>query len=504
MQSLAVMAVFTLLHSAHDSIHDSRNAAPESDLARLHRGRDGDGTCRYASGLFACPCTPEGGPARSLKPKRGAVIVITVKPTIGNWMVEFEKHYDPNAGLDLKFIVAHGEGKTKFPIESHIAGLRGALAKPLPSENRPLMSNEYQYNTLPRKDQHRYLILTTPASFQRQCLDLVHHQHKYTIKQGRQNVTRMQRIPALVASLIVVDESHRSVNAFISPWKEIKELHLNHNEIGIPSLIAMTGTPLVTGPANLHGPLLCLKDAEAERQDDYVDPHGLTVDELLAFETQWKALTKANKDGNVDKDVQMALVGNFFGKIQPLIIRRTKKMKWFKQPLLPIPACEILEVDIPFAPKYRAMYNNIRNDFNAKLDEKLAASQAAWDDKPDHEKAKTKRPVEVSQLFLGSLSRQLLVAASIPWLLEYWLQSDTAVDKFLAVDFAPKHLDNMGRMLPSCPIFKALKHREDIPKLMHLDPILQMVKSEGSKLLIFSKYLVVASMIREVRRGFSK
>lgn len=136
-------------------------------------------------------------------------------------MVEYQKHYDPDAGLGLKFIVAHDDGKVRFPIHSHIAGLRGDLYESLVSDNRRLMIDEYQYKILPKKEQHRYLILTTPDPFQRQCLELVYHQHKYTTKQGRREVIQEQRIPALVASLIVVNESHRFVNPHISSWEEI-------------------------------------------------------------------------------------------------------------------------------------------------------------------------------------------------------------------------------------------------------------------------------------------
>lgn len=87
--------------------------------------------------------------------------------------------------------------------------------------------------------------------------------------------------------------------------------------------------------------------------------------------------------------------------------------------MVPIPACIVTNVDIPFPEKYRSHYDNVRERFKLNLDAKLAAAQDAWDKKSNEEKSKTKRPVEVSDMFLKSLSRQLLVAASVPWTLEY-------------------------------------------------------------------------------------
>ena len=51
------------------------------------------------------------------------------------------------------------------------------------------------------------------------------------------------------------------------------------------------------------------------------------------------------------------------------------------------------------------------------------------------------------------------------------------------------HLDNMGRMKENRPLLKALDHREDNLKLAYLDPIMEMVEKEGSKLIIFSRVI---------------
>lgn len=178
-------------------------------------------------------------------------------------------------------------------------------------------------------------------------------------------------------------------------------------------------------------------------------------------------------------------------------------MKWFDCPLVPIPPCEVLEVNIPFPEKYRSAYDNIRARFIEMLGAKLKSMQAAWDDKSEEERDKSKRPEEVDRFFLASLSRQLLVATSIPCMLEYWLQPDTIIERFLAAEFGRDHLDANGHMLPSCPLLKVMSCRQDIAKFTYLDRVLEIVKKENRKLLIFSMFISVYSTIREVCRGFS-
>lgn len=82
----------------------------------------------------------------------------------------------------------------------------------------------------------------------------------------------------------------------------------------------MSGTPLVTGPVNLIGPLSCMKDTKAKRQaerndEDYNDTHHCTVAELHAFEKRWKAVLKSMRNEDVQTKERADLVGGFFRKL---------------------------------------------------------------------------------------------------------------------------------------------------------------------------------------------
>lgn len=87
--------------------------------------------------------------------------MLTIQTTIQNWRLEFEKHYDPAAGLNIEFIICHRYGNSKHSIETHLPALRERLKEPLPKEDRRLSEDEYIFNRIPKTNQHRYLVLST-------------------------------------------------------------------------------------------------------------------------------------------------------------------------------------------------------------------------------------------------------------------------------------------------------------------------------------------------------
>lgn len=105
--------------------------------------------------------------------------------------------------------------------------------------------------------------------------------------------------------------------------------------------------------------------------------------------------------------------------------------------------------------------------------------------------------------FIISLYRQLLIGASIPWALGYWLDHPINPDKSLAQDFITNHLNSEGRLLSSSPLLKVLESCDDVPKFEYLDEVLKDVFENSPKLLIFSSYISVATVITEVSDSVS-
>jgi len=62
------------------------------------------------------------------------------------------------------------------------------------------------------------------------------------------------------------------------PWRAIQTIQTCF-QTGVPSLLAMSGTPITIGPADIEGVVRCLKDPKV----DGVDPHGLTAVECHFF-----------------------------------------------------------------------------------------------------------------------------------------------------------------------------------------------------------------------------
>lgn len=58
--------------------------------------------------------------------------MLTIRSTVWNWMLEFDNHYELSAGLDIKFIVAHTNGETKYSITPHRQALVGDIAEEWP------------------------------------------------------------------------------------------------------------------------------------------------------------------------------------------------------------------------------------------------------------------------------------------------------------------------------------------------------------------------------------
>ena len=434
-------------------------------------------------------------------------MAVVLKPNLKNWILEFNQHIDKRVRMPLKLIVCHTKYASKYPIEPHLNLLRGRSFKDFPKpKDRLLKPVEYQHHFLPKRGQQYFLLLTTPASMGTHLIDKVVITHRYAVTEIRRkkefSVPKAQNISALIAALIAIDEAHRYSNKDVAPWTLIRKLAFNHREPSIASALPMSGTPLVVGPSNLMGPLSVMKDPRMITDDDDDDPHGLTLAELDVFAKRWREMTYRLQKNTLTVEDIKPLTKEFREKIKPFVIRRTKQSLWFRQPLLPVPPAEVRTIhDIPYCERYRSMYDEIKLRFKDRIAAELKRKQDEWDQLPEKDQEHRVRPTQVSETFCVTLGRQLMLAASIPWLLRHWLANWDNPDKYRAADFQAQYLDGSGRMKANCPLHEALKHREDVPKFTYLDRVLQQVHREGGKLLIFTQYLVVASFIVEVSRG---
>ena len=91
---------------------------------------------------------------------------------------------------------------------------------------------------------------------------------------------KVQIIQSLIGGIAGIDEAHKFESPEAQPWKLIDQLGKNMCEIGIPKVIALTGTPIRVGPDNLAGPVKSLTDDQADNENN---PRKLTLDDINKF-----------------------------------------------------------------------------------------------------------------------------------------------------------------------------------------------------------------------------
>ncbi|KAG6997593.1 hypothetical protein G7Y79_00039g075550 [Physcia stellaris] len=217
---------------------------------------------------------------------------------------EFERHILPNSGL--KLLVGHGFGPSKYRLQYYLPDIRSSPADHVPvDKDEKLNADEYAYGFIGNRNAHKFLIITTPDSFHNHVVVPTSYQHRYSEirvhrrKESTHNV--VQNIPSLICGFIAIDEAHRWVSRDKRPWHDIKQLHKHHAQDYIPSCLPMSGTPIFTGPRNIIGPLMCLKDERETFKRHYIDPHGVTVQDLETFELEWIQLIKKLKVGTTSR-----------------------------------------------------------------------------------------------------------------------------------------------------------------------------------------------------------
>ena len=93
----------------------------------------------------ACSCT--------------ALARVEKKNLLNMWIMAWHKFYDPSAGLDMHFVVAHGDYETKYPFTPDTLNLLRCRYPKALQEPAPFLArspSEYQYNVIGREGHERH------------------------------------------------------------------------------------------------------------------------------------------------------------------------------------------------------------------------------------------------------------------------------------------------------------------------------------------------------------
>ena len=113
-----------------------------------------------------------------------------------------------------------------------------------------------------------------------------------------------------------------------------------------------------------------------------------------------------------------------------------------------------------------------------------------------------------AQTFFRIITRQKMLAATVPWLTKFWAEPSHYQERFLAAEYAVHHLSGTGTKLKGNP-FQASTSRYDgdgsLPKFEKVvDVVLKKVRKEAAMALIFSQYVALASFAQDVGDLFSR
>lgn len=250
--------------------------------SRLHRNREGDGTCTREKRLpFLCVCNTST-PAHHWKPIDGFFQVIVPPAMVGTWRTEAEEYLELTAARlygNLVVIVAHGDlGKGTPSVYGHKNDLLGVPAA-LPKESRPgcqwkkdelghqmlkngkpilgaKLSGQYA-KAIPRRDSSRYIVITTYQSWSDQVHDALKHQIDfYTTPEAAKG--EHQQLHLVNPGVVIIDEAHLCQKQGAGHYQTLSKIQ--DCLLRKVKAIFLTGTPLTKGPEDLRAMLWTLQE----------------------------------------------------------------------------------------------------------------------------------------------------------------------------------------------------------------------------------------------------
>ena len=471
----------------------SENAATRSQ----HRDVHGQGQCQGSPLFFSqCYCNPTSDLRRFFKPKDGYGLVFVPKPIVPVWISAWEKFYDPAADLGIRFLICHGEyGKGAYaPSDVDYANLRceypsGSLPEPGTRLYKAIGDEDWIGQGVPHKSPCHYIILTTPGSYETRLFNQTGYRFPWSAQAdppltgpGSRVTVRFNDciIPGLSPAWILVDEFHliKSISRNKGPWHFIQRLHAVQQTI--PSLVAISGTPISIGPGDIMGPLMCFKDHYAAGFPG-THPDDLDVEALEKIDINFTALMKTNPNG----DEMDSLIRSFGQRFRFRALRRIERSKWGKWTVLRLPPQIHTVHNVDFPPQFLVQLQGLREAIQYNFD-KGAGSRK-----------------EKATPYAKSFFRQELLISTVPWLAEYWQDPRSRNERFLAQEYSRHFLDpsNNNDWLDTHPLHDyKTRYANDgsLPKFQVLDGILLRAQSKSNKVVIFSQYIALASFAQHV------
>ena len=456
-----------------------------------HRKKDGTGVCTGAPLFFhQCVCDPESDIRKVFWPKHGFSLVYLPQSIIPVWRKEYSKFYDPNeTRITLHLKIAHGKHakghiltsedhdqlRCEYP-DKVLESTRGRLYSQVPDK-------KWRYEGTPRAGSHQYIVITTPGSYIAHLYEAISYRYQWSGEPDpppsgagsrRQIRFKNEYVPGVLPSWVVVDEFHllKSMSKNSGPWEYIMDIRKWAQEV--PSIVAMSGTPVSVGPADIKGPLMCLRDGGQHSQ------HSVAIDDLDKMNSRFNELLERNP---TSPDMT-TLISNFGALYRPLTLRRTEESLWFGDKILNLPAVHQKDINVAFPTQYRQALN----DMTHRIADEVQRGPSSDGFK--------------MHSFYRTITRQQLLASTIPWLVKFWSESqENREERLLAANYPLDHLDENGNWLSTNP-FRALGnvYTDDIPlpKFRALDQIIKRVFKQKFKMLVFSQYIAVASFAQHV------
>ena len=343
-----------------------------------------------------------------------------------------------------------------------------------------IVETEWKHKGVPREGSHRFIVITTPGSYESHLYTPLSYQYQWSSdpdppRSGKGSKTKPRwvnaHIPGVRPAWIVVDEFHeqKSLAKNHGPWEHIMDMRKCAR--GFPSLIAMSGTPVSIGPADIMGPLQCLT---GEQQ---------VINELQEMNTEFK---QSLQQDPTSRDM-MNLISRFGALYRPLTLRRTENSSWFGDKILNLPLLHQKDINVAFPAKYRPFLEAMTNRIA------VAAQQS--------DIARTNKKFML-KIFLKTVTRQQLLVSTLPWLAWFWVQSDeNREERLRASDYPQFYLDRDGNWSNSNIFYKMgdlYNISISLPKYRALDRILKQACKDGSKMLVFSQFIAIASFTQHV------
>ena len=205
------------------------------------------------------------------------------------------------------------------------------------------------------------------------------------------------------------------------------------------------------------------------------------------------------KTKSFDRQIAFSLIAKFDQKINDFFFKRLKHHRWFNEFMISIFEMKIITKFIFYSEKFRSIYDDTKNKFKQKLQNHLNEFQIEWNQKSTKNKKKSIKFIDFSNdNFLKSLYRQFLIIASILSILFYWFDQFVKSNIFLITNFVVNYLKFNDRLLKFSSLQNVVTNSQNIFKFNFLNAILQKMYEYHFKLLIFSIYISIISIITKI------